>query len=352
MGIKNWLAKKFGTIESREVVPINQALQDRDNQIQVLSTALQAKEGEISYLNAKSRENETLNAEVEEKRKFINELISKQNQIDQEKLENCISFRNLFRYLEKHPKFKISVMDRDMSVKLAGFQDIIITKDGDLAIVDDSGTIVSAGKETNHVFYKPGSLMGQMKKGLVRLPCDEKWRANPDLEEIEVPEGTYNHETGKIKWSAIRTKPLKKIIQAREEKIGSLSLYIEQLEETNTLVSKELEDKKRANKNLSQKVDIYRTDLSKANNELINMKKKFGGVKTRNAQLQSTNAFLSSMKDKMEGALNELSDMVTEKLAKDDQEIFNERVKETVDWIEEKFPKQINPPEKVTNERK
>jgi len=337
MGLKKWIAKLLNIEpEVRVATSIDNELATRDSEIKALLTDNLSKSGIISRLEAEKRKVKDREEEINKEAEKSQELSEQQLQIMREKFKDSISLRKLFDYMNKHPKFKIDMMDRDMSKKFCRFDDIVIFSDGEMATLDPHKNIMSKGKKINEVFFKPGSLGGQIDKGLIRLPCDTEFRGIPDIEEIEIPECTYDPIKGKIKWAKFSYKELGKLIKDREEKINNLSIYNQELEESKASLFKSNIEYKRKNNILVSKIKNYEVENSRMTNLYKSMDKKFRNVTSKLAHSQSMKSLAENLKDKYKESIDELSQFVADKLSKTEYDTFLDRVKDMNDWINEK----------------
>lgn len=340
MGFKEKLADILHiNREVKVVTPIDQELASKDSQIKALLRDNQNKSGEISRMKAEDRKDENAKTDEEDKQKKNNEIQEKQNIIDSEKFEDALSLKSLFDYMNKHPSFKIDIMDRDMSIKFSEFGDLVFFKDGELGILDKNREILSKGKKLNHIFFKPGGLKGQINRKLIRLPCDRDFRGLPDIEEIEMPECTFDPVSGKIKLARFSHKPLGELIKSREETINNLSVILQEKEESIAMLVKSNREKTRQAQILESKNKTSEVEMSVMTNRYKSMHKKFRNLETKLSQSQSMRTLAENIKQKYKESLDELANFVSEKLAKTDGEVFMDKVKDMVDWIDDKIPK-------------
>ena len=336
----DWLRERFSSkIETRVVTTIDDRLASKDSQINALMKDNQAKAGEISRMKADERKKDQVQYYTSQEKKKSNELFNKQTEINEEKFEDAFSLKDFFYYLFKNPKYKLDVMDRDMSTKMAEFGNFVIFKDGEFAILDKDNEILSKGANLNNVFFKPGSLKGQVNKKLIRLPCNKDWQGIPDIEEVEMPELTYNN--GKIKWSKFTRKPLMKLLIDREREINSLSETLAEKEETISGFVKSSRTLKRDKDIIKSKYNTLETEMSVNTQRYKKMQQRFRNLETRLAQSQSMRTLAEDLKDKFKNSLDELSEFVTQKLAKTDGDIFMDKVKDMLDYINSIKPSQI-----------
>lgn len=343
--IKDWLIKVFRiNVEPRVLTQIDQELATKDSQIKALLKDNQNKSGTISKFKAEEREKENKISNLEEEEEKEQEITDKQNAINREIFKDAFSLKEFFTYLAKNPKYEIDVMDRDMSTKLADFGDLVFFNDGELGIIDKNKEVLSKGKSLNNIFFKPGSLMGQINRKVLRLPCDRNFRGLPDLEEIEMPEVTYNSEKGLIKWAQFSRKPLKKLLVDREETINYQSIMLQEKEESISMLVKSNREHIRKSQILESKNKTMETEMSVMMQKYKSMHKKFRNLSAKLAQSQSMRTVAENLKNKYKESLDTLSDFVAEKLSKTDNEIFTDKVKDMVDWLNEKIPQPQTPP--------
>lgn len=338
--------------EVKIVTEIDSEIATRDSKIRALIKDNQSKTGELSRMKADVRKAEDKESEATEDLEKNENLTKQKNAIMSEKFEDALSLRALFRYMDKHPNYKISMMDRDMSTNFAEFYDLVIFKDGEMATLDKYKDIFSKGEKLKQIFFKPGSIKGQINKGLIRLPCDRNFIGNPDIEEEMLPECTY--VDGIISWSAVNFKPLRQLIIDREQEIQSLNDYLRRIEESKQLLSKTNIELKRNLIIFESKIRNHEVEMSKMTNKYLSMDKKFRTVTSKLAQSQSMRSLAENKVKHFKEALDGLTKIVAEKLSKTDYDIFLAEVKDTVDWIDSKnakpIPQQPQPtqPVKVT----
>jgi chromosome segregation ATPase len=351
MGIKQFIIKFFKINQKVEVItPIDQELATKDSQIKALLKDNQSKSGEISKIKAEKRKQKDLISENEEQQQKFEEIKRKQSILDSEKFENALSLKNLFEYMFKHPKFSIDIMDRDMSVKFAEFDDLVIFNDGELGILDKNKDILSKGKMINQIFYKPSGLKTQINKRLIRLPCDKNFGSLPDFEEIQMPEVIYDPIKGKIMRAKFSHKPFGQLVKDREETINEYAVMLQEKEESIAKLVKSNRGYQRNLSSLDSKYKVAETEMSVMNNRYTSMYKKFKNLQSKLSESQSMRTLAENIKNKYKDSLNELSSLVADKLGKTDTEAFMDKVKDIVDWIDEKKPmvqtvQQIKQPE-------
>ena len=145
--------------------------------------------------------------------------------------------------------------------------------------------------------------------------------------------------SGKIKWARFSHKPLKELIRNREERINEFSVMLQEKEESISLLSKSNQEHIRKAQILFSKNKSMQVEMSIMTSQYKSMHKKFRNIESKLSQSQSMRALAEGLKNKYKESLDELSNFVTEKLSKTDNEVFMDKVKDMVDWIDDKIPK-------------
>lgn len=359
-GIINLLSKKKGT--DRLVYPLPSEIIKRDKLIEGLTKSNVSKDAQLSNIQAKEKLVKDRGKEFDDEQETIKELLEKKEEMHEEDYGNAFSFGQFYtklllgekkdyNKLPKHEKYVADILDRDMNIIFAKFGDFNVLRNGEIALIDSKGSLILSGEKLNQVLYKPGSIGNQLKRKMIRLPCDEKHRFFPDIEEVRMPECTYNDKTGKIKWAEVSEKPVKQLIIDREQRIAEDSQYIERLEKTKAEVVRTNKKLARENNILKNSNKNIEAELSENVNARKQFENKIGTLQNKLTHLRKMKTLNDGMKEKLMVMNEELMEKIEDLGVKNQFERVLGRVQEMIDWTSSKLPQKV-PIEELGNNDK
>lgn len=301
---------------------------------QEMSKKLQTYDAQLSEISAKKRQIDVqkINQQLEEKK--IDELNRQDSELRKKEYSNSSSFRNLFYLMFNNKKFRksLEIVDKDDVRSFGKFGDIIVLNNGDMAVVDSNGNILSQGRSIRQIIHKPESLTNQVKRKRILLPCDKNYIFYPDLESYEINECTYDEKTDKIKWAKVREEPLKQMILKREQRISQDRQYIERLEKMQSEQVTKIKDLNRKLNVLENKKEVVDSELSKSLEIQKQTYEKIGNLQKKIITLSGSKEILDDMRNRLENVNKKLLERVEEMNA---QSKFREvlgTVQNLVEW--------------------
>ena len=321
----------------REVYQLEEDLVRKDTLINAMPKEKQSLTAQLSNQEAEKRKVRDLENDGLARQEQISELKTQVRNKKAQDFEGAVSLRTLFKVMEKNPRFIPEMMDRDMERSLARLGDIVFLNNKDIALVDTQGDIVSRGKQLSHIIHKPGGFINQLAKGIIRLPCDKDFNANPDLEEEEVPVHTFNPKTGKMKWAVVKHSELGKQVKDMNQRLADADQYTAVLEQTKSEMATKIKGVIRDNHILDSKNKTAEVELSRLTIQHKQMNEKFGNLKRRTAQLQIMESLGKEMQTRLKNINKELMERVEQLGMKTDFERVLAELKDIVDWSTQNF---------------
>lgn len=325
--------------------PIDEEMIKKDRIVQEMAKKLQSQDAQLSKIFAEKKSESDKTNPDESLIQKVSELENQKQELTNKKFKNSVSLKKIFKELSK-PKYKkkkyqIDVTDKDDKVILGKFNDFIILPDGSFGISGTDGKMLSYGKTLRQVIYKPESLANQFKRRRITLPCNEDYIFIPDIEEYELPECSYDEESGKIKWAKIREKPLKKLIIEREMLIRDKDMYIEKIEQDKVDLVRKLRDVERASRIHKNIGETSQTELSKAMDMSIQFEQKVGDLQMRVVKLQELQLINERLLDGIKNINQELVTKAEEMGSKTEFRKALDLTQNLISYAHTKIPKTI-----------
>lgn len=341
------LAKKFinyllAKDKHREkVYPIDEELIERDKIVNEMSKKLQAYDAQLSKISAEENLKKIYQSDKDKQKDKIIELQEQKNDMLNKRYSNVVSLKKILCSLDlRKKKGSIDITDRNGNVILGKFKDLVILNNGMMGLKDSKDKILSMGYNIRQVIQKPESLFNQISRGIISIPCNEDYIFIPDIEEIKVPECTYDISSGKIKWAQVREKPIKQMIIEREELIRDKNLYIEKLEQDNIDLNRKNNDLKRSLTVYKKRSEASETDLSKALDKSLQFENRIGELQTRIINLQEANILNERLVSGLKQVNQELLDKAEEMGVKTEFRKALDMIQSTLSWAKTITPKE------------
>jgi len=338
MGILNIFKKKE---KVTQITPVDEELIERDTIVKELTKKLQSQDAQLSKISAKKREKKIKESEKDKRLEKIEELKAQKYEFDKKKFSGAVSLTKVIKIInDKRYKGKIDITDRNDKVIFGKLKDFLFIN-GYFGIQDTENRVLSYGSNLRQIIYKPESIANQLRRRVIKLPCNEDYIFIPDIEEEPMPECLYDEETNQIKWAKVREKPLKELIITREISIREKEKYIEKIEQDKVDMVKRIRDLERAlrvERNISEN---SQTELSKAMDKSIQFEQKIGDMQLRVVQLQQ----LKNMNDQLITGLKEINEELLKKAeemgTKTEFRKALDLLQSLISWSQDKMPKTI-----------
>lgn len=302
-----WIFGLSPIIEQR--FPIDEELIERDDVVKEVVKKVQSQDAQLSKRSALDKEKQELEKQRDKDQEKIQDLIIQKHEIDSNKFKGAISLRTILKKLDERAfRNKVEITDKDDKIVFGILKDFVIFN-GMFGIKDTEDRIISYGKTLRQIVHKPESFGNQIRRKRIMLPCNEYYQFFPDIEEHELPECTYDEEAGKIKWAKIREKPLKQMIEEREEILREKDSYIEKIEQDKVDLVRKLRDTERALRVNTNIAENDQSELSKAMDRSIQFEQKIGDLQMRVVQLQE----IKNINEKLVAGLKEVNKELLDK---------------------------------------
>ena len=326
--------------QDRYVYPLDPDL-IKDKTVQELIKKIQSQDAQLSNIFAEKKKREDLLKDTDKKDLFIKDLKEQKQEIDQKRYENPVSLRKIFQKIIQDKKYIVDITDKDDTVTLGRFKDIVFLPGNFMGVIDTYGNIVSYGKTPSQIIYKPESLANQLRRKRIALPCDKEGIFYPDLESYEIPECVYDDATGKIQWAKFRKNEVKKMVVERENIIHQLTEELKYNEQLIISLKRKLNDKERAGDIYKNKIDITQTDLSMAMEKCLQYEQRFGEMQNRIVTLIEMKNIADNLYHGLENVNRELIEKSEEMGTKTEFRKALDVVQGLLSWAKDKIPKTI-----------
>lgn len=302
--------------------PIDADLIKENKLIKEQSKKIQALEGQLSRVQANTREKKTEKQEEVYEQKLIEELLDKETEIKRNKYENHFPLKVLYRKLlsMKGKKFanKLELVDKDDKKVFDIFKDFCFLPNGNLAIIGKSGEVWAEGKSVNQIIYKPESFKNQIKRKRILLPYDENYKYVPDFENLLMPQISYDDSDDSYHESEEVMKTVKQMVMERDDEIRDKGEKIEHLEQTIAALRNTLRDSQRAKSVYQNSSEVSQTEVSKALEKSMQFEQKMGEMQMTIVKLQEQKNITEKLKEGLEQINYELLEKQQEMGSKTD----------------------------------
>lgn len=328
--------------EIRETYPVDEQSIKDNKIINELVKKLKSRDAELSRVKADQNLKAQDQQESSEMDNMAEELQRQSSNLKKKRYGGATSLKDIFLSLDKkNYRNKVEITDKNDKRIFGIFGNICVLNNGHLGLQDNNGRILAQGPTMRHIIYKPESLGNQMRRKRILMPCDENHIFYPDIEEIELPETIYDEKEGKIKWATVRKKPLKQLVQEKDEIIRDSHNYIEKIEQDKVdLVNKnrDLERALRVQKNMAEN---SQSELSKAMDKSIQFEQKMHGLQMRVIGLQEMKNINEKLIDGIKSINLELLEKVQEVGGKTEFTKALDMVQNLMSWAKDKLPETV-----------
>jgi hypothetical protein len=338
MGFVDWL---FNRKRERIVYPLDPSLIKNEKIVNELQKKVMTLESQLSEYKAIERQNRDANAQKNEDKENIEYLKKQETDIKDKKFGKAIGLKNFYKEFLLNRKFRdsLEITDKDDTEVLGKFGDFVILSNGNMGVTDTHGNILSYGKNLRSVIYKPESLLNQLRRKRILIPCDRNGTFYPDVEQVEVPELSYLD--GQFKWAKMRSRPFKEALIEKQKMINELSEHINLTEQENVDLKRDLEDKNRAIKVYMNQSDNSKTELSKSMDKSIQFEQKIGDMQMKIVDLMQLKTMNEKIISSIENINAELLVKVEELGVKPQMLKVQDAVKDLIEWAKTNVPKSI-----------
>lgn len=305
---------------------------------------IQSLEGQLSEIMAKRREKKVGNINLQEDMNLILELEKKQQEIEKNKYKGAYDLFKLAEKLKSNKKFasKFEIVDKDDNRVFDKFGTIVILKDGKLAIKGKSGEVWSEGYKISDIIFKPETLRNQVRRGRLLMPYDEGYNRILDLENIEMPELSYDEEDGKWNESEERFKKIKEMIIERDKHIQELREDKEHHEQTIADLRNQIKDIDLAKESWKSQAGNSQAELSVALNNAREISQRLGQLDRDLTMAQGQKELADQIKERYEEAMDELLNQMEDEKSKNMLRRAKDEIQRDIAWARQQIPKEIH----------
>jgi len=196
-------------------------------------------------------------------------------------------------YSDKNFRDKLEIVDKHDETVIGKFGDFVLMEGGYFGIIDREGELRAKGKTLNQVLYKPDGFENQARRGRFTLPVDKdgNWLEDIDYVEINEPmESNFDEETGKIRWSRVKTSNVKKVVARLVGEKNEIAQELEYEENVNIKLKSQIDDLTRALRKFQNEADISSTELDKALLRTSEIERRFYDVHSQVVKLMEVKA--------------------------------------------------------------
>lgn len=304
-------------------------------------------EAQISKTIADKRHQKVERQNIFDEIELAKELAEKSEEIKLEQEKAVFNFLPFFKKLITNKKFanSLELCDKDDETVIDNFGTIKVMDNDDIAIYGKSGELWSRGKELSDIIFKPRTLGNQIRRRRILLPFDKNFKFVPDLETYEIPEMSYNPD-GKEdeKWniSEERIKPIKIMIQERDEKIHVLRKDKEHLEQVIADLRIRKQDEELAKNSWKAQAQKNQTQLSIAlKNEQQAMSMLHQGDRDL-TKAKEQKQIAEDSRDVHEEANEKLLEELQDEESQSNRRKTKDEAQYDIQWAKQQVPKEIH----------
>lgn len=291
---------------------ISEDLIKSNKKVEELSKAKASLESQIAKIKAIEVQKKESKSQEEQDNEIAKTLQQEGMQINKERIGNTLSLKSFFNKIlrdKKYKDFEIADKNDETSYK---FGDILLTTKGFLVMTDSNGKIRSMTTFPRDFIYKPESILSQVKRKRFLTAADKDGEFIPEIDDIIVPQLTYDEETKSYQKSKEIRKSAREIIIDLDTRLRDAKKKNETLEMTTCDLREENRDLKQGNDILRRDNKLKQTAFSEAINQINNSSLEHSEIQRKIVSLTETKTILelenSSLKGIIEKLLNQLEE--------------------------------------------
>jgi len=322
----------------------------KDGTIRDLTKMVQSRDGQLARKSAEDNIKKEEDTDREIKEDYVKDLERQKSEIDDEKFKTNFSLNKFYEKLfgikiERKSKFgkNLELTDKDDEVSFGNFGEIVFLEGGHIGVTNSEGDLINTGKTLSQLFWKPDSLSNHLKRGRIPLTLTRDGKnIQTDLpeeyEDEEVPDMIYDEEEGIYRESEVLTKPAKQIIIEKNEIIANQQTKWERLEQKFIDLKNELLDKQRAIRLLERDSSESQSELSKVMQNHMSLNSAISKMQNRIVSMTDKLALQEQLINYKDNVMQTLIDKLEKKDAMLTDEMAMEKLKEAIDWGQDKIP--------------
>jgi len=339
----------FGKKKDRILHDISEEDINKSKKVKAQSKYIQSLEAQISKRQAQDRLKKVEKKDFEDEVDLIKQLEEKEEEIKTKKYKNSFDLFKIPLLMKKNKKFKVELTDKDDNTIFDALKTFLILKNGDIAIQGESGEVWAEGPTLRHIIHKPESIRNQIRRKRILLPYDENFKPLPDLENMEIPEMSYDIEDGKWNISEERIKKVKDMIIERDEDIRDLRDDKKKNEQTIADLRNKVQDLELAKDNWKKQTENSQAELSVALANEKEMSKNFVQLDRDLTVAQDQKGLADNIKEKYDEALKEIIEELEDEKAKTKLKRARLEIWKDIKRARKLLPKEV--PEEKTEEK-